>query len=43
MPIIAISTEHVKFDTQLIQNPNISGVEYQQGELFGYKVKTVKR
>lgn len=39
MPIIAISTEHVKFNTQLIQNPNISGVEYQQGELFGYEVR----
>lgn len=39
LPITAISTEHIKFDTQLMQNPNISGVEYQQGELFGYEVK----
>lgn len=39
LPITAISTEHVKFDTQLIQNPDISGVEYQQGELFGYEVR----
>lgn len=39
LPITAISTEHVKFDTQLMQNPDISGVEYQQGELFGYEVK----
>lgn len=39
LPITAISTEHVKFDTQLMQNPEISGLEYQQGELFGYEVK----
>ena len=39
LPIITISTEHVKFDTQLIQSPNISSIEYQQGELFGYEVK----
>jgi len=39
MPITAISTEHVKFDTQLMQNPEISGVEYQQGELIGYEVR----
>jgi len=39
LPITAISTEHVKFDTQLMQNPNISGVEYQQGELLGYEVR----
>ncbi len=39
LPITAISTEHVKFDTQLMQNPEISGLEYQQGELYGYEVK----
>lgn len=39
LPITAISTEHVKFDTQLMQNSEISGVEYQHGELFGYEVK----
>jgi 5-methylcytosine-specific restriction endonuclease McrA len=39
LPITAISTEHVKFDTQLMQNPHIAGVEYQQGELFGYEVR----
>ena len=31
--------ELVKFDTQKLQNPEISGVEYQQGELFGYEVR----
>jgi 5-methylcytosine-specific restriction endonuclease McrA len=35
----AISIELVKFDTQLMQNPEISGVEYQQGELVGYEIR----
>ncbi len=39
LPITAISVEHVKFDTQLMKNPEISGVEYQQGELQGYEVR----
>lgn len=39
LAIAAISTEHVKFDTQLMQNPEIKGVEYQRGELYGYEVR----
>jgi 5-methylcytosine-specific restriction endonuclease McrA len=31
--------ELVKFDTQLMENPDISGIEYQQGELAGYEVR----
>jgi 5-methylcytosine-specific restriction endonuclease McrA len=38
-PIAAISLELVKFDTQRMQNPEITGVEYQQGELAGYEVR----
>lgn len=38
-PISAISQELVKFDLQQMDNPEISGVEYQQGELAGYEVK----
>lgn len=38
-PITAISQELVRFDLQQIQNPKISGVEYQTGELFGFEVK----
>jgi len=38
-PITAISLELVKFDTHAMQNPEISGVEYQQGELQGYEVR----
>jgi 5-methylcytosine-specific restriction endonuclease McrA len=38
-PIAAISQELVKFDTQLLQHPEIEGVQYQQGELAGYEVR----
>jgi len=38
-PVDAISVEVVRFDTQSMQNPEISGVEYQQGELAGYEVR----
>nr|UZQ22101.1 HEARO endonuclease [uncultured bacterium] len=38
-PIARIVQELVRFDTQLIQNPEISGVLYQQGELQGYEVR----
>jgi 5-methylcytosine-specific restriction endonuclease McrA len=38
-PICALSQELVRFDLQLMQNPEISGVEYQQGELQGYEVR----
>lgn len=39
LPVTSISMELVRFDTQLMQNPNISGVEYQHGTLYGYEVK----
>lgn len=38
-PISAISSELVRFDTQQIEKPEITGVEYQQGELAGYEVR----
>ena len=38
-PVSGIVQELVKFDTQRMQNPEISGVEYQQGELAGYELK----
>ena len=34
-----ISQELVKFDTQLMDNPDLSGVSYEQGELAGYEVR----
>ena len=39
LPITSISMELIRFDTQLMQNPDISGVEYQQGTLAGYEVR----
>ena len=34
-----ISMELVRFDMQQMDHPDISGVEYQQGELAGYEVR----
>jgi 5-methylcytosine-specific restriction endonuclease McrA len=38
-PVTAICLEAVRFDTQAMQNPEVAGIEYQQGELFGYEVR----
>jgi 5-methylcytosine-specific restriction endonuclease McrA len=38
-PVTALSSELVRFDMQLMQNAEISGVEYQQGALAGYEVR----
>jgi len=38
-PIKGIALELVKFDMQLMQNPEIEGVEYQQGELQGFELR----
>lgn len=38
-PIVALSQELVRFDTQALQNPEILGIEYQQGDLAGYEVR----
>ncbi|OLT58582.1 RNA-guided endonuclease IscB [Moorena bouillonii] len=38
-PITGISQELVRFDTQKMENPEISGTEYQQGTLYGYEVR----
>ena len=37
-PITAISMELVRFDTQAMEHPEIAGVEYQRGTLFGWEV-----
>ena len=37
--ITNISQELVKFDTQIMQNPEIQGKEYQQGTLAGYETR----
>ncbi|MBW4625115.1 MAG: RRXRR domain-containing protein [Brasilonema octagenarum HA4186-MV1] len=38
-PISAIVQELVRFDLQQMENPEISGMEYQQGALQGYEIK----
>ena len=39
VPITQLAQELVRFDMQLMRNPEISGVEYQQGTLAGYEVR----
>lgn len=38
-PVTFVEVETVRFDAQALQDPEISGVEYQRGELFGYEVR----
>ncbi|OLE33174.1 MAG: HNH endonuclease [Ktedonobacter sp. 13_1_20CM_3_54_15] len=38
-PIEVISMELVKFDMQAMQNPEITGAQYQQGERMGYETR----
>ncbi len=38
-PITALSQKLVRFDTQLLQHPEIAGVAYQHGALAGYEVR----
>jgi 5-methylcytosine-specific restriction endonuclease McrA len=37
--VTAISMELVRFDMQLMENPEITGLEYQQGTLAGYETR----
>lgn len=39
VPITTIEVETVRFDVQLMENPKIKGVGYQQGTLAGYEVR----
>jgi hypothetical protein len=39
VPVRSIVVETVRFDIQKMQNPEMTGVEYQQGELAGYEVR----
>ncbi|MDJ0596746.1 MAG: RNA-guided endonuclease IscB [Pleurocapsa sp. MO_226.B13] len=38
-PVSSIAVELVRFDTQKLESPEISGVEYCAGELAGYEVR----
>ena len=39
LPVTHLAVESVRFDTQLMQNPDIMGVEYQRGSLAGTEVR----
>ncbi len=39
LPIYDIIIEVASFDQQKMKNPEISGIEYQQGELQGYEIR----
>ncbi|PFG54907.1 HNH endonuclease [Marinobacter sp. LV10R520-4] len=39
VPVVSISQELVRFDRQKMENPEVSGVEYQQGTLLGYEIR----
>jgi 5-methylcytosine-specific restriction endonuclease McrA len=38
-PVTRLEVERVRFDTQLLENPEIDGVQYQHGELAGWEVR----
>lgn len=38
-PIAAVSIELPKFDSQKLTNPEITSIEYRQGELQGYEIR----
>ncbi len=38
-PVGALSLELVRFDSQLLQNPHIEGLDYQRGTLFGTELR----
>jgi RRXRR protein/HNH endonuclease len=38
-PTTHLEVEHASFDTQLLQNPEISGTAYQQGERAGWEAR----
>src|SRR5260221_2681424 len=38
-PLVRLDVERVKFDTQWLQDPEITGVQYQRGELAGWEVR----
>ncbi|OQY46644.1 MAG: HNH endonuclease, partial [Anaerolineaceae bacterium 4572_78] len=39
VPVLSIAVETVRFDTQKLVKPEISGLESQQGTLAGYEVR----
>ena len=39
VPLQHIEVERVKFDTQVLQNPEVSGLDYQRGALIGWEIR----
>lgn len=37
-PVSGLALELVKFDTQLMEKPDMNGIEYQRGTLYGFEV-----
>jgi 5-methylcytosine-specific restriction endonuclease McrA len=40
VPLTHVDVERARFDMQLLRDPTISGVKYQQGTLAGYEVRS---
>jgi 5-methylcytosine-specific restriction endonuclease McrA len=38
-PVSRIEMERAKFDTHLLHHPEVAGVAYQRGELFGWEIR----
>lgn len=38
-PIVSANVETVRFDTQIMENPSMAGMDYQQGSLFGWELR----
>ena len=39
IPLASLAVETVRFDLQKLQNPEISGIQYNQGTLFSYEIR----
>lgn len=39
VPVSQVNIEIAGFDTQKLQNPEVAGISYQHGELFGYELR----
>jgi 5-methylcytosine-specific restriction endonuclease McrA len=40
VPVSRLEVERVKFDPALLQNPELTGVAYQRGDLFGWEIRS---
>ena len=40
VPVSRLEVERVKFDPALLQNPELTGVAYQRGDLYGWEIRS---